>query len=199
MPPPPPLLLQVLQARWRAAPAPFVLDGYPLSARALAAAKAVVIHPPTAFCRCSLLRQVHYLGGRPANDTSGVKLRFTEEPVPYSAGMVAFAAGFSIPPGKPSTLVKNTCCYSGWEPLRGFATRVHTHALGRWGPGQGRRRAWQCQQQPEPRQQQRCGSTHACRRAPDAAFILNCLFGCLPACLQRGFPGQCTPRQPRCP
>ena len=74
---------------------------------------------------------MHYLNGRPANDTSGIKLRFSTQPVPYSAGMVAYASGFSIPPGKPSTLVPNSCCYSGWEPLHGFATRVHTHALGR--------------------------------------------------------------------
>lgn len=81
----------------------------------------------------SLPVQMHYLKGRPANDTSGIRLQLSERPVPFSAGLLAFASGFVIPPGKPSTLVPNGCCYSGWEPLRGFATRVHTHALGRWG------------------------------------------------------------------
>lgn len=76
--------------------------------------------------------QVHYLDGRPANDTSGVKLTLSPAETPNSAGMVAFAASFSIPPRRPKTLVQNACCYNGWEPLHGFATRVHTHALGRW-------------------------------------------------------------------
>ncbi|KAL4457726.1 hypothetical protein ABPG75_012591 [Micractinium tetrahymenae] len=79
----------------------------------------------------ALVLQMHYLKGRPANDTSGIRLQLSERPVPFSAGLLAFASGFAIPPGKPSTLVPNGCCYSGWEPLRGFATRVHTHALGR--------------------------------------------------------------------
>lgn len=38
--------------------------------------------------------QMHYLHGRPANDTSGIKLRLSSVPVPYSAGMVAFASMF---------------------------------------------------------------------------------------------------------
>ncbi|KAI7845909.1 hypothetical protein COHA_000641, partial [Chlorella ohadii] len=74
---------------------------------------------------------MHYLHGRPANDTSGIKLRLSSVPVPYSAGMVAFASMFKIMPRTNSTLVKNSCCYSGWEPLHGFATRVHTHKMGR--------------------------------------------------------------------
>ena len=37
-----------------------------------------------------------------------------------------------IMPRTNSTLVKNSCCYAGWEPLHGFATRVHTHTMGRW-------------------------------------------------------------------
>lgn len=88
---------------------------------------------PPSRRRCPLLSpiQMHYLSGRPANDTSGLRLQLSERAVPYSAGLLAFASGFVIPPGKPSTLVPNSCCYSGWEPLRGFATRVHTHALGR--------------------------------------------------------------------
>lgn len=85
----------------------------------------------------ALVLQVHYLDIRPANDTSGIKLRLSDQAVPYSAGMVAFAAAFSIPPRQPSTLVPNSCCYSGWEPLHGFATRVHTHGLGRCAGRQG--------------------------------------------------------------
>lgn len=79
----------------------------------------------------SVVLQVHYLNLRPENDSSGVRLRLTPNPVPYSAGLVAFAATFSVPPRKESTLVPNECCYSGFEPLHGFASRVHTHALGR--------------------------------------------------------------------
>ena len=114
---------------------------------------------------------MHYLHGRPANDTSGIKLRLSSVPVPYSAGMVAFASMFKasvalpqeaagcaangvlatarssllaarlreplppalqIMPRTNSTLVKNSCCYAGWEPLHGFSTRVHTHTVGRW-------------------------------------------------------------------
>ena len=45
--------------------------------------------------------------------------------------MAAFAASFVLPPGKPRILVPNECCYAGWEPLHGFATRVHTHGMGR--------------------------------------------------------------------
>lgn len=79
----------------------------------------------------SVVLQVHYLKLRPPGDSSGVRLRLTSAPVPYSAGLVAYASGFSVPPRKNSTLVPNECCYSGFEPLHGFAFRVHTHALGR--------------------------------------------------------------------
>lgn len=98
------------------------------AAAALHAPQHNTIHAPLARTQ-----QMHYLDGRPANDTSGLTLRLTDAPVPFSTGMAAFAANFAIPPGKASTLVPNACCYSGWEPLRAFATRVHTHALGRCG------------------------------------------------------------------
>lgn len=97
-------------------------------------------HPPTyAPQRCSptpsttntIHPQMHYLNGRPANDTSGLVLHLSSTPVAYSAGMAAFATSFRIPPLTKSTLINNTCCYSGWEPLHGFAARVHTHAMGR--------------------------------------------------------------------
>lgn len=79
----------------------------------------------------TLVLQVHYLNLRPPNDTSGVALRLSERPARYSAGLVAYASSFTIPPGKPAHLVENECCYTGFEPARGFAFRVHAHALGR--------------------------------------------------------------------
>ena len=79
----------------------------------------------------SVVLQVHYLQLRQSDDKSGVKLRLTPTPVPYSAGLIAFAAGFTVPPGQASHLVPNQCCYSGFEELRGFAFRVHTHKLGK--------------------------------------------------------------------
>ncbi len=36
-----------------------------------------------------------------------------------------------VPPKQKSHLVPNSCCYSGFQPLTGFAFRVHAHALGR--------------------------------------------------------------------
>ena len=79
----------------------------------------------------TIVLQVHYLNPRPEGDESGVRLQLTRDPVPFSAGMIAFASGFYIPPGKKSYLVPNECCYSGFETLKGFAFRVHTHSLGR--------------------------------------------------------------------
>ena len=40
-----------------------------------------------------------------------------------------------VPPHKSSHLVPNSCCYSGFQPLTGFAFRVHAHALGRCAEG----------------------------------------------------------------
>ncbi|PSC71645.1 peptidyl-glycine alpha-amidating monooxygenase [Micractinium conductrix] len=81
----------------------------------------------------ALVLQMHFLVLRPPNDKSGsgLTLHLGEQPVPYSAGMIAYAAGFRLPPGQPSILVPNSCCYAGWEPLHGFAARVHTHSMGR--------------------------------------------------------------------
>jgi len=45
--------------------------------------------------------------------------------------MINYASYFTIPPGKPKHPIENQCCYSGFEILKGFAFRVHTHALGR--------------------------------------------------------------------
>jgi len=79
----------------------------------------------------AVVLQVHYLQIRTEEDASGVQLHLTRQPVPYSAGLIAFAAGFSIPPGESDHPVFNECCYSGFEELHGFAFRVHTHGLGK--------------------------------------------------------------------
>jgi hypothetical protein len=81
----------------------------------------------------SIVLQVHYLEPRPANDTSGVVLHFRSEPMPRSAGIIAFAADFKVPPRTDKYLVPTACCYRGIETLVGFAFRVHTHALGQSG------------------------------------------------------------------
>lgn len=68
---------------------------------------------------------------RPEGDHTGVRLKLTRAPQPMSAGMLTYAVGFLVPPKKKSHLVPNSCCYSGFQPLTGFAFRVHAHALGR--------------------------------------------------------------------
>ncbi|KAG2440171.1 hypothetical protein HXX76_004284 [Chlamydomonas incerta] len=78
-----------------------------------------------------IVAQVHYLKVRPPNDHSGVTLLLKPHAVPYAAGLVSFASWFTLPPGKKSHPIVNTCCYKGYEPLTMFAVRVHTHALGR--------------------------------------------------------------------
>lgn len=75
--------------------------------------------------------QVHYLQARPPGDQSGITLRMTRQSTFFSAGMINYAKYFTIPPGKPQHPIENQCCYSGFEILKGFAFRVHTHALGR--------------------------------------------------------------------
>ena len=75
--------------------------------------------------------QVHYLQERPAGDQSGIRLRMTSKSTPFSAGMINYASYFTIPPGQAKHPIENQCCYSGFEILKGFAFRVHTHALGR--------------------------------------------------------------------
>ena len=61
-----------------------------------------------------------------------MRITLTSHPVPLSAGTIAFATSFTIPPGSPSFPVPNECCYTGFEPVTGFGVRVHTHRLGRW-------------------------------------------------------------------
>eukprot|EP00198_Chlamydomonas_reinhardtii_P008225 XP_001697562.1 peptidylglycine alpha-amidating monooxygenase [Chlamydomonas reinhardtii] len=78
-----------------------------------------------------IVAQVHYLKVRPPDDHSGVTLLLKPHAVPYAAGLVSFASWFTIPPGKKSHPIVNTCCYKGYEALTMFAVRVHTHGLGR--------------------------------------------------------------------
>eukprot|EP00887_Chlorella_sp_A99_P001399 scaffold8.g1399.t1 len=98
-------------------------------------ARAACAH--TSVCVCvgaACGAEIHYLDPRPKGDRSGVRLRLTPQarrPVPMSAGMVAYAASFTIPPGLPSYVVPNACCYSGFEALHGFGFRIHTHWMGR--------------------------------------------------------------------
>ena len=61
-----------------------------------------------------------------------MRLKLTDDVLPFSAGMMMYASFFQIPPRMDSHLVPTRCCYSGFEPAHGFAYRVHTHALGRW-------------------------------------------------------------------
>ncbi|GBF95833.1 peptidyl-glycine alpha-amidating monooxygenase A precursor [Raphidocelis subcapitata] len=78
-----------------------------------------------------IVAQVHYLQPKPKADNSGVSLTLQSQPVPYSAGMLSFASWFTIPPRAASHPVVNSCCYRGFQPLKSFAVRVHTHSLGR--------------------------------------------------------------------
>jgi hypothetical protein len=79
----------------------------------------------------TVVLQVHYLNVRPHGDASGIKLRLSPHPMPSSAGIVAYAASFEVPPRRSSHLVHHECCYSGMEAITGFGYRVHTHSLGR--------------------------------------------------------------------
>ena len=78
--------------------------------------------------------QVHFAVRRPAGDTSGIRIRYTDDPMPYSAGMQLYSSYFEIPPKSESHLVTSQCCYKGFEAAHGIAFRVHTHGLGRHVP-----------------------------------------------------------------
>ena len=79
----------------------------------------------------ALVLQVHYLELRSEKDASGIRLHLSRVPIQRVAGMQAFASMFSIPPRESSYPVKNSCCYEGVFPAQTFASRVHTHELGR--------------------------------------------------------------------
>lgn len=74
--------------------------------------------------------QVHYLKPRPPGDRSGVQLTLHGAATPHAAGVLAYAAGFAIPPNTPSTLVDNECCYQvgggGAAPMLATVTIVST-------------------------------------------------------------------------
>jgi len=78
-----------------------------------------------------IVLQIHYLELRKATDASGIRLKLSSLPVERAVGVHAFATGFTLPPGKNSITVRNSCCYNGLFPSIAFASRVHTHALGR--------------------------------------------------------------------
>ncbi|KAK2080406.1 hypothetical protein QBZ16_000259 [Prototheca wickerhamii] len=79
-----------------------------------------------------LVLQIHYLQPRPIDDApAGLRLGMRRGAQPLAAGVWSFASRFSIPPGKPSYLVQNECCYAAAEPAVATAARVHTHAMGR--------------------------------------------------------------------
>lgn len=79
-----------------------------------------------------LVLQIHFLDVRPLDDgESGIRLKLSTEPLEQSVSLQAFARGFMVPPGRPSYKVSNECCYNSAFPMTSFASRVHTHALGR--------------------------------------------------------------------
>ena len=79
-----------------------------------------------------LVLEVHYLDPQrsDANETSGLTVHLRRGRPNRAMSVVAFAQGFSLPPGKPRVSVRNACVYTMARPLRAFAFRVHAHALG---------------------------------------------------------------------
>ena len=79
-----------------------------------------------------LVLEVHYLDPQrsDANGTSGLTVHLRRGRPNRAMSVVAFAQGFSLPPGKPRVSVRNACVYTMARPLKAFAFRVHAHALG---------------------------------------------------------------------
>jgi len=80
-----------------------------------------------------LVLQVHYasVDNIPADgDTSGVVLKYTNEPQPRSAG-VYFVGTRGMIPAKSTTNMEAACEIKENKELHPFAFRTHTHALGR--------------------------------------------------------------------
>ena len=69
--------------------------------------------------------EVHFLQVPPpqAWEGLGVVLQTTAESKQYKAGLMSFAARFTIPPRTNPYEVTNACCYTGHEPLHLFAFR----------------------------------------------------------------------------
>eukprot|EP00191_Tetraselmis_sp_GSL018_P006201 CAMPEP_0177598376 /NCGR_PEP_ID=MMETSP0419_2-20121207/12308_1 /TAXON_ID=582737 /ORGANISM="Tetraselmis sp., Strain GSL018" /LENGTH=705 /DNA_ID=CAMNT_0019090801 /DNA_START=187 /DNA_END=2305 /DNA_ORIENTATION=+ len=88
--------------------------------------------------------EVHYLRPLGEPDTaSGLTLHLSRLGKPHAAGLMSFAADFTIPPRSPSFPVSIDCCVDSMLPVHAFAMRVHTHSLGRAvtlqrGAGEGR-------------------------------------------------------------
>ena len=79
-----------------------------------------------------LVLEVHYLDPQPtdANETSGLAVHLRKGRPNRAMSVVAFAQGFTLPPGQARVPVRNACTYTMARPLSAFAFRVHTHALG---------------------------------------------------------------------
>lgn len=71
--------------------------GRDASALQLPADVGIAVGPGTGLTH--LVLQVHYLNGRPADDTAGILLRLDPTPVQLLAGVLVFASLFSLEPG----------------------------------------------------------------------------------------------------
>eukprot|EP00656_Telonema_subtile_P029061 TRINITY_DN3196_c0_g1_i8.p1 TRINITY_DN3196_c0_g1~~TRINITY_DN3196_c0_g1_i8.p1 ORF type:complete len:625 (-),score=27.94 TRINITY_DN3196_c0_g1_i8:31-1905(-) len=88
------------------------------------------VGPGTHFQSISL--QLHFLKPSATPDYSALLMRTTKSPLLLQANIAIFAPGsFQIPPRKSRFDVSAQCCYSGTEPVLGFAFRVHAHILSR--------------------------------------------------------------------
>eukprot|EP00854_Cymbomonas_tetramitiformis_P014167 gene14167-16753_t len=104
-----------------------LIYGWAKDAPGLALPDHVGVHTGDAAGLRYITLEIHYLQPTSEPDSSGVLVHLSSTP----RGILAFATHFTIPPRLDSHEVSVTCCYSGPEPLRGFAFRVHTHTLGR--------------------------------------------------------------------
>eukprot|EP01137_Pigoraptor_chileana_P004791 Opistho-2@46917 len=77
-----------------------------------------------------LVLQVHYGKAlKYAPDHSGIAVRFTRQPLPFSAGMfVMYSNSLAIPPASVVVDTSATCTHTG-GPLNPMAFRVHAHTL----------------------------------------------------------------------
>jgi peptidylamidoglycolate lyase len=79
-----------------------------------------------------IVLEIHYLQiVTVADTTSGIRLRLSRAPQEHAGGLASMAARFTIPPGQPAHVVPLKCCVNSMLPVRAFAMRAHTHALGR--------------------------------------------------------------------
>jgi len=81
----------------------------------------------------TLVLEVHYLNPQvpdDANTESGIVVHLRPGVPLRQMSVLAYAQGFSLPPGQKEVKVHATCAYVSSAPLTAFAFRVHTHALG---------------------------------------------------------------------